>query len=73
MRKTLAILLAGVLALSLAACAPAAADPTPTPTVQVTETPEPTATPTEPASSETVYPVTVTDMAGQEVTIAAEP
>lgn len=73
MRKTLAILLAGVLALSLAACAPAAADPTPTPTAQVTETPEPTATPTEPASSETVYPVTVTDMAGREVTIAAEP
>ena len=60
MNKLLALLLAVIMAASFAACGN---EPTPTPD------PEPTPDPT-PAIT---YPLTVTDMAGREVTLEKEP
>jgi len=56
----------------LAACRPAA---TPTPAPPTPTSPPPTATPTPvpPTPTPAPYPMTVTDMAGREVTIPAEP
>ena len=69
MKKVLALLLAMAMVLSLAACSEKAETPAESETPDaVTETPETT----EP-SSEVEYPLTVTDMAGREVTIEAEP
>ena len=65
MKKIISLLLALMLVLSLAACGAPATD----------ETQEPTENQTEAQVEETgvSYPVTVTDMAGREVTIETEP
>lgn len=79
MKKTMALLLAAAMALSLAGCgaqAPAVSEPAASEAVPVQTAEEATpaeTAPAETAAAETVYPVTVTDQAGREVTIEAEP
>lgn len=75
--KTLRLLFAMlslVLIVGLTACGAITPVPTATPSVP-TATPAPTATPTPlpPTATPSLYPMTVVDMAGREVTIAAEP
>ncbi len=87
MKKTLSLLMAAAMALSLAACgaagsetsapaepagseAPAEPAGSEAPAVQTAENGAPAA---EETAEQTVYPVTLTDQAGREVTIEAEP
>ncbi|PWM61609.1 MAG: Fe3+-hydroxamate ABC transporter [Subdoligranulum variabile] len=75
MKKTISLLLAAALALSLGACG-AAAPTEMGPAGSVTapaQTAEAAAPAAESTAEETVYPVTLTDQAGREVTIESEP
>ena len=81
MKKTLSLLLAFAMALSLAACGaqPDASGSEPAsqpeavsePAADTPEAADPTAQPD--GASETSYPVTVTDQAGRQVTIESQP
>ena len=73
MKKIIALLLALMMVFTLASCGAPAVEETQAPTDAQTEAPTeaPTEGQTEPVGIS--YPVTVTDMAGREVTIEAEP
>lgn len=73
MKKILSLLLAMLMVFSLAACGTANAnDATAAPT-EAPATEAPTAAATEAPTEASAYPMTVTDMAGREVTIESEP
>ncbi len=69
--RVLTPLLIALMVVGLAACGPAAT-PTPSPTPPP-PTVAPTPTPVPPTPTPAPYPMTVTDMAGRELTLAAEP
>jgi len=74
MNKFLSLALAAAMTLSLAACGSSAPAESSAPAPSVSTAPE-ASTPTVPEASvpESHYPITVTDQAGREVTIEAEP
>lgn len=74
MKRVVHLLTFGIVALLLAGLAACRPTPTPVPPTP-TSPPPPTATPTPvpPTPTPSLYPMTVTDMAGREVTVPAEP
>ena len=68
MKRILSVLLSLAMLLSLAACSQSAPMGTTVPEPVVTQTAAP-----EPSTAPDYYPITVTDQAGREVTIAGEP
>ena len=73
MKKILSLLLCLALLLSLAACGQSGKNETTAPETTVPETAVPETTVPETAAPGSHYPITVTDQAGREVTIAEEP
>ncbi len=70
--RILSPLLIALMVIGLSACGPAATPP-PSPTPPPPTVAPPTPTPVPPTPTPAPYPMTVADMAGREVTIAAEP
>ena len=73
MKKILSLLLCLALLLSLAACGQSGSNEPTVPETTIPETTAPETTVIETAAPGSHYPITVTDQAGREVTIAEEP